>query len=438
MRYLFNFLPNKNYSFKKGLDAGKQISQVLLGQVSSQVIGFAISFLVVRNLSKPDYSIFTVLMSIQGMMNVLSSSGITIGFQKIAGTVWSDNAALSRLVKTARDIRTKVFFIALVFTNCYGYFIFYKQGVPFFESFFYLIAISFAVFPDVQKSFTRIILLLKKRIGAVQITEFIAQVIRLILIVGCITFLRKYFDIKVVLGASIIAAWVANIYINKRSEDFTDVRDVSVSEEYKATLIEYMKLNWHNAMFYTFKGQISIFLIGVYGSGENLASLGAITRYSMVFTIVSSLIVSIVIPAFARQQNKDKLIKFYFIALIGFIVFALFTLLLAYLLDDFLLSILGQGYRGYNTELFLVFVSGLVGVLTGLLQGLNYSKGWMKFNTYLSIPLDVFTLILGLVLFDITSIKGVLCMSTLTSSIGVLLIVANSIHGFRSLKVNVT
>ena len=437
MRNLINVLPNIPQGIKKRLDVGKQISQVLLGQISSQVIGLAISFLLVRNLSKLDYSIYTVLMSIQGMMNVLSASGITIGFQKIAGGIWADNVALSTLVKTARYIRTRVFFIALVFTNCYGYFIFYRQGLSFLESFIYLIAISFAVFPEIQNTFTRIILLLKKRVVDVQVTEFIGQVIRLVIILTFIYLLRDYFNIKIVLVASIVAAWLANIYINKKSKDFSSTNSGAViNKEYQSTLLQYMKLNWHNAMFYTFKGQISVFLMGVYGSGDNLASLGAITRYSMIFTLVSSLISSIIIPAFAREQNKKRLIKFYYLSIIAFLVFSVITMLGAYFLDDVLLKILGDGYKGYNFELLLVFVSGLIGVLIGLLQGLNYSKGWMKYNTYLSIPLDVLSLVIGMYLFDITSIAGVLGLSIFTSFIGISLVIANSVHGFKNFNSN--
>lgn len=434
MKKIINSLPAIPNGIKKpGL--AKSVGQVLVGQLSYQVLGLAISFLLVRNLSKGEYGIYTVLMSIQGMISVLSSSGITVGFQKIAANIWNDNKALSSLVKTARSIRLKVFFIALLITNIYGFIIFYSQGIPIVESIFNLLGISLAVFPDIQKAFTRIVLLLKKKIAEVQITMFLGQIIRFVIIVAFIYLAKDYFNIKLVLGASILGAWLSNIYINNKSRDFSD-DTAETNKDYQGTLIEYMKLNWHNSMFYTFKGQISIFLMGVYGSGENLASLGALTRYSMVFTMVTSLTANIVVPAFARQSNKEKLKQFYYASLAGIVVFLICTVIGVYFLDDFLLMFLGDQYEHYNYELMLVFISGVVGVATSLLQGLNYSKGWMKYNTFFSIPLDVVSLVLGVYMFNITSLSGVLYLSIFTSSIGLLLILANSVHGIRNFNVS--
>src|SRR5690606_25387131 len=160
----------------------KGFFKIIFGQGLIQILGLVIGFVLVRSLSKDDYKIYTVLMSIQAMMATLSGSGIMIGFQKIAGGIWNDNWALSSLLKTARHIRERILILSIIVSCIYGYAIFYQQGVSAIKSLSYLLLIILVVYPEIQKSFLRAALLLRKEVTLLQITSVIQQGLRALLI----------------------------------------------------------------------------------------------------------------------------------------------------------------------------------------------------------------------------------------------------------------
>jgi len=407
----------------------KGFFKIIFGQGLIQILGLVIGFVLVRSLSKDDYKIYTVLMSIQAMMATLSGSGIMIGFQKIAGGIWNDNWALSSLLKTARHIRERILILSIIVSCIYGYAIFYQQGVSAIKSLSYLLLIILVVYPEIQKSFLRAALLLRKEVTLLQITSVIQQGLRALLIFIYLLVFNEYFEIYIVLLISVCSSWLSNVYIQKKS--LIIFPNVGVIEpQYKNTLYDYIKKVWHNSLFFTFKGQVSILLIGLFGSGENLANLGALTRFSLAFAFITSVINLTIIPHFGRERTVRKLKSLYILSIVSWILFSLLTLILLYFMQNRALSLLGSQYSGLNHEFMLVIVNGLIGIAIGLFQGLNYSKGWMKYNTYFSIPLDILSIVVGALLFDVTKLSGVLQMSIFTSCIGLTLILSNTIQGF--------
>ncbi|KSA15213.1 lipopolysaccharide biosynthesis protein [Maribacter dokdonensis] len=417
----------------------KAISQVLGAQFLLQLMGLGISVLMVRVLPKSEYGIYTVLMAVLGMLSVISGSGIMIGFKKIGGQVWNQNKALADLIKTTFSIRKYLILFAFLVVGTYAFLVFNRQNVPFYDSLFFIVTLLFMVIPNASIGIYSEGLRLQKIYAPVQLQSLISQGIRIIGIFVLFFFWKEYLTIKSILIITVIGLWVSLIYLKKKqnaslliSNSLIETPNVNI--EYRNTLIKFIKLNWHNSIFFAFKDQISIFIIGIYGSKASLADLGAITRYSMVFLVIVALITNILGPTFGRCNKKQRLKQITLFTLISYLFFFVFVIIMVVLFSDQLLWLLGSKYEGLNKELLLVFISSLLLLGVQIVSALNSSKGWIKYSPLLEIPLGIIGIITSIIVFDLSTVTGALYLSIVSMTIMLLMHIANFIFGYKHFK----
>jgi hypothetical protein len=134
-----------------------------------------------------------------------------------------------------------------------------------------------------------------------------------------------------------------------------------------------------------------------------------ISLFSSVFTIL-------IVPRFARLPNYKTIIKANFIKLqILMILVVGVILFFTWIGGDKLLWIIGSKYIGLQAELFLAMLSSCVIFLLGSTYALYSTKGWVMHPTH-SITVSILATILGLLLFDISTLKGVFYMNILVAS----------------------
>ncbi|MFO7826507.1 MAG: hypothetical protein R6V72_21410 [Cyclobacterium sp.] len=411
------------------------ISQVIGSQLLIRVMGLVIGFILIRILSKNDYALYTILITIQGMLIPLSNSSTFIGFKKIGGEIWDNDKKLSSLIKTADSISNYIIAIAFLLVGGYATFILLEQEIEFQSIIWFLACVLLIVIPDVKTSFLRNALLFQKKIKVVQVTEVIGHIPRFIILAFFFIILKDEITISIILLITIFSTWISYIYIQKQSKNLRFLNPV-ISKNYKETLIKYIKLNWHNSAFYTFKGQISIFLIGVFGTTDSIADIGALTRFTLIFMMGKSLVDNIYSPAFGRCQNQEELKVLFRNAIAIIFLTSAAMLITVYLFPNQILWILGPKYEHLSYELFLVFLIGSLNLLLGTVYALNLTKGWIKYTPTYEIPIDVITLIFGVLVFNISELMGVLYLSLLSSFSNLLLHLFNSRHGLKYAEVN--
>jgi len=406
------------------------ISQVIGSQLLIRVMGLIIGFMLIRILSKNDYALYTVLITVQGMLIPLSNSSTFIGFKKIGGQVWNNNRDLSQLIKTTDTISNYIIGTAFFFVGAYATFILIEQDILLNHIIWFLLCILLIVIPEVKSTFLKNALLFQKEISTVQKTDIISQIPRFLLLACLFAIMKENITINIILLITIFSTWLSYIFIQNKTKILRNAKP-KINLNYKQTIIKYIKLNWHNSVFYTFKGQISIFLIGVFGTTDSIADIGALTRFTLIFMMVKSLIDNIFTPAFGRCQIKKDLKEMFknAISLIGFI--SLIILLLVYLFPNQILWVLGPKYQNLSYELFLVFLTGSLNLLLGTVYAINLTKGWIKYTPTYEIPIDVITLLIGIIVFDVSNLTGVLYLALLSSSTNLILHLFNSRFGLN-------
>jgi len=96
------------------------------------------------------------------------------------------------------------------------------------------------------------------------------------------------------------------------------------------------------------------------------------------------------------------------------------------------LFVLGNKYAHLHRELLLMVGGAVAGALTGTFWALNAAKAWIT-GSWLYIPLTLVTQIALIPYTDFSSVSGVLIFNLLSSIPNLLLNIALSYRGFRSL-----
>lgn len=412
-------------------NALRPIAQVFGSQMLGKAVGFLVSILLVRELSKEDYAIYTVLITIQGMLIPLSNSAIFIGFKKIGGSVWEDSVKMSNLIKTANSIAPYITGLAYFLVSTYAGYILYKQEISWIRIIGFLLILLVIVLPEVKTGFFRSALLLREKVAPVQASELVGHFSRAIGIVALLFLVDESYIILAIFFITAISAWLTLSYVEKkaRQDGISEIAEINV--DYRSTLVKYIKLNWHNSAFFAFKGQISIFLIGVFGTTSSLADIGALTRFGLIFTIATAIFNNIFAPSFGKIQNSSKLKKMYIFSVSGVSLLSFTITLFVYFFPKPFLWILGENYQNLSYELFLTFISASLGFILSTVYSLNLYKAWIHFTPLLEIPSDIVAIILGLFLFDISTLRGVLYLGILTASINLILHLSNAFYGIK-------
>ncbi len=408
----------------------KAVLKVFGSQVLLQIIGFGTSILLVREMPKADYAIYTVLFSIQAMLNILSDSGIMIGFNAIGGKVWQNKTEFASLLKTVAYIRNRATIIAFVFTSIYGASVLMRQGASPLQTTLFVLSLLLIVFPEVYKSFIQQALLIRKEIGNVQIASILYQGSRLFFIIAVFILFDSGLTIYLVLGVTILSVWLSALFILEKSKHIRE-QSAEVDLTYKSSLFRYLRLNWHNALFFSFQGQISIFLLGLLGTTSNLAEIGALSRFSVLYTVLLALVSNIIGPGFGRCQEKASMVSIYALVLMSISAFTGLTLLLAHLFPFAFLWVLGEQYQHLSHELFLVLVGCSISLAASAIFNLNSYKGWIAFTPVWEIPVNLISLTTGALLFDLSTLTGVISLSIIGASTNLVLYLANSVVGFK-------
>jgi hypothetical protein len=114
-------------------------------------------------------------------------------------------------------------------------------------------------------------------------------------------------------------------------------------------------------------------------------------------------------------------------------LFCLVVIAAAAIFPDQFLFVLGNKYAHLHRELLLMVGSAVLAALSGTFWSLNAAKAWVA-GSWLYIPLTLLTQIALIPVTDFSSVRSVLMFNLLSSVPNLLLNLALSFRGFRSLK----
>ena len=399
-------------------------------QAIVQVIGFLSGILLIRHLAQREYAYFTIANTMQGTLNVLADIGISVGLVSIGGRVWQDRQRFGQLVKTAGGLRRKLGVIAALVITPVLYFMLVKNGAPVSYALILIALVLAGLAVQLALGVLGVVPRLHSDIRKIQTIDLVGAVVRfLILLALMFVFLNGAVAVAVGSATLYLQYWMLRSYA-ARVIDF----DASENEEDRHAMQGFIRNLAANAVFFCFQGQITVFLISLFGRDvTSVAEVGALGRLAMVFTVLTNLLSNIFGPAFARCQDPRRLRWQYAITVGGVTAFSLMLIVAAILFPRAFLFVLGAKYAHLEHELVLMLSVAVLGALTGTFWTLNASKAWIA-GSWLYIPLTVVTQIALIPITDFSSVRSLLLFNLLSALPNLLLNLALSFRGFASLR----
>ena len=413
---------------RRTLDHARRIGAYAVVQMVVQLIGFGSGILLVRWLPQREYAFFTIANSMQAMLMLLADIGISTGLLSIGGRVWHDRHRFGQLINTGLAVRRKLALAAVAIVAPILFVMLVRNGAsPIYTlilTAFVLAGFSIQLAVDIFSVVPR----LHSDIARIQKIDFVCAIVRLLCIVGLI---YLFATASLAVAIATITFLLQFILLRTYSAKVVDL-NAGQNEEDRREIVRLIKSLAANALFYCFQGQITVFLISFFArEATSVAEVGALGRLAMIFTVLMNMLINVFLPAFARCQNKRKLVFLYVAIAGGVTVFSTMVLAVAVLFPNEFLSILGNRYTHLHHELILMVSGAVITALAGSLWLLNASKAWIA-GSWLYIPLTVATQVALIPFTDFSSVAGVLTFNLISVLPSLLLNLGLSFRGFRS------
>ena len=409
------------------LNWGKLISITGGAQIIVQAVGFASGILIIRLLPIQEYALYTLANTMLGTMIILADGGISTGVMAQGAKVWQDKEKLGVVLATGLDLRRKFALGSLIVALPFLFYLLLHNEASWLTSLLIVLSLIPAFFAGLSDNLLEIVPKLHQDILPLQKNQIVVGIGRLLLTGMTIFFFPWTF---VAILASGIPRIYGNIELRKIAYGFVDKRQQH-DPVVRAQILKVVKRTLPGAIYYCVSGQITIWLISIFGNTSSIAQLGALGRLSMLLSLFSVLIGTLVIPRFARlSENKKMLLKRFFQLMILLFLFMFIIVAIVYTFPNQILWILGNNYSGLHSELMLSIIGSYLSLVAGISFSLYTSRGWVL-NPLFSISISLISIGTGAYFFNVATLKGVLILNIF---LAIIQLVMNSGYCLKKIK----
>ena len=408
---------NATPGFARLFDWGKLVTVTGFSQILIQAVGFVCGILVIRLLPTSEYALYTLANTMLGTMAVLADGGISTGVISQGGRVWQDRAKLGTVIATGFHMTRRFGVVSVLVAIPAMLFLMRYHNAQWLTCALIVMALVPAFFSTLSSSLLQIAPRLQQDITRLQKNQVSSNFIRLGLLCTTLVFMPLAF--VAIMASSLSQIW-ANARLRKICAPYADYKqdpDVHI----KAEITTFVKRLLPGSIYYCLSGQVTIWLISVFGTTAAIAQVGALARLTMVLTIFSIITSTLIIPRFARLVDQGKILMDWYINIQVFLL--LFTIVVVagvWLFSDEILWVLGENYQGLNHELVLSIMGGCLNLAVGISFTMNSSRGWLL-HPAIGICIGIAGIIGGVMLLDVSTLRGVLLFNIFTGVVGLLI-----------------
>lgn len=403
------------------------LAKFVLVQLLVQAVAALGGIIIVRTLAKQDYAYYTIANSVLPALFWLANSGVTFAVSGIGGRVWQDPRQLGQVVVTAfRASRVTVSLAAVLMTALLAWLL-ARNGAP---AAIILLVCALVLFAAAFQFVAGILITVPRLRGEIrflQRLDLMTSCLRLALVAAAALI---WFDVEMALFITALT-YLAQSAVLRRRVGATIELAVEPAPEMLAEMRQVMKRQWLNEIYYVTQGQVSVFLLSVFGTAASVADLGALGRIGVIFTAFGAAMQGVILPRFARCQDPRRLPWLYGQILAMTAILAALPAVIALILPQPLLWLLGPNYANLSWELALVAANSGAATFSGIAFGLNAARAWIIPGWVLA-PASVAAQLGLMAVIGITTLPQVLWISILSSLILACIFVLGAIHFGRA------
>jgi len=407
----------------------KLLTRFLSFEALVQGLTFACGILIVRALPKADYALFTVANTMQATMNLMADNGIGSGITAIGGRVWQDRFRFGQLITTAMRLRRLFAIISITLVTPILFWLLLHNGA----SVNYTAVIAAAVLLGFYFQLTLGVLMpvprLHLEVTRIQQLNVLSSALRLTLLVTAYGILLNKFNTAIALFAAAISIALQEIILRRWVPSMADTH-APPNEEDRRAILAIVRDQAPNSIYYCVQGQLTVWLISLFGSATGVAEVGALGRIAVIFMMLASVMGNVIYPRFARVQEPQLLWRRYWQILAGHAAIALLLLAITAAIPHAILWVLGPKYSHLEKELFLMVLSAVLFSILACMWQLNVARGWIV-SPWLMIPIGVTVQIVLILVLDVSQVRCVLLLNIFSTIPGFFLNFFRTRQGIR-------
>jgi O-antigen/teichoic acid export membrane protein len=382
----------------------KLISITGSAQIMVQGTALVTGIFLVHLLPVKEYAFYTIANTMLGTMTVLADGGISSGVMAEGGKVWKDKTKLGVVLATGIRLRQRFAILSLLVSASVLFYLLKQHDADTLSCVLVILALVPAFLAALSDTIYQIAPKLHQDIKPLQKNQFVVGMLRFLTTTVFVFIFPWTF---VALLANGLPRSFGNIQLKGISQKYSD-KDQLPDKEVEKSILKVVRRVMPGSIYYCVSGQLTIWILSLYGTTSSLASFGALGRITSVTAIFSTVFATLIIPRFARLPNtKRVLVKSFIIDQIILFVLSLLFIAFVYLFSDQILYVLGSKYQGLNYELLLITISGCMGVISQATNGLLASRG-LIIPPFLFIGTTVFIQVGAAFVFPLSKIEGVI------------------------------
>ena len=399
-------------------------------QILIQAIGFISGIMVIRLLSPQEYAYYVLANTVLGTMVVLADGGVSSGVMSQGAKVWQDKIKLGLVFSTGIHLRKRFAVFSLILSTPILVYLLLSNGASIPATILICVTLIPAFYAGLWDSLLVIIPQLHQSIVPLQKNQIMVGVLRLVLS-GLSLIIFPWSFVAILAGG--LPRIYGNIKLRKLNKEHITETD-EVDPVVKKDILKIVKKFMPGAIYYSLSGQITMWLLSVFGNTTSIAQIGALGKFGMILTLVTAITSTLVIPRFARLPiYKNNLIARYFQILSGLFLLMFLVIVVTYLFPNQILWILGGDYKDLQYELILCILGACLGVSADIAFGLLSSRGWM-YNPILYISVNILSIIALALTLDITTLRGALWMNVVIGSVLLLMNIVIFLYNYFKTK----
>jgi O-antigen/teichoic acid export membrane protein len=409
---------------------GKRVFTFLGGQSAVQVLNAATGLMLLRMMSKPDFAIYAIALGIQGMITILTDIGFGGAISGLVGTRYQDKAILGSYIKTASHLRQVLLWfiagaaivIAAIFRNVETQAHGQKE----------LILLALAVLLTVQfqawASYYEIPLLLNNKLVAYYSPQIAAAALRILSSV--VLYYLHWISATTVIVANTLSIVVMGISYRILARPWIQVPR-KASREHGKEMVKFLVPLLPGTIYQALQGQISLFLIAVFGHVGQIAEVAAAGRIGQLFLLLNSSNGVLIGPYFSKSP-RSLFHKRYLKVMTGVAAITLLVVASAKVCPGLYLLLLGAKYSNLTPQVQLVIYASAIGYFTGAMWTVAVARKWIFWwsGSAQVILLTVVQLVCVMFL-PLSTSEGVLKMNIYTAFGALTVQILHVIQGYR-------
>ncbi len=400
-------------------------------QVVAQLLVFIAGIVVIRHLSLEQYAFYTLATAMLGVATTLSDCGMRNAVIAQGASLWQHPDRLGPVINAGLAIRRKVALVSALIVCPVLFALVTRQGGTSTHGLLLCGAVLPVFFAATSSPLLEVPLRLHQRLRQLQLLQAFAGVAR----VACVLLALIVWPVAwLVVLSGFLPQLLLNAKLRSGIARFANLRapkDELAQSKISSQILRAMP----DTIYYVLASQLTVILISIFGTTEDMAHVGALGRLALVVSFLLAMFQLVALPRYARipQKEHDTILRTYLLLLGGIASAAGLAVACAGIAPEAVLYILGSQYSSLTSEVVLAVAAGGLAVVASAASSMSAVRG-IVVSPWISIPPGIAVQLLLICLLPLDSVSSMFCLSLAMSGVQVVASVTNflrSLHRAR-------